>query len=119
MTYSALRVASWLLLPVVVNTCSVPCAVVNIVCLEDLSDVEAAHRIFKKLKTLAHDVVFVVITPSLIDLRLEEVTLEDLSSAYQEIENLVKLTRKLPNSIVAPDISNVALNKVLSMRATA
>lgn len=119
MTYSALRVASWLLLPVVVSTCSVPCAVVNIVCLEDVSDVEAAYRILKKLKTLAHDVVFVVTAPALIDLRQEEVTLEDLSSAYQEVENLVKLSRKLPNSVVAPDISSVALNKVLSMRATA
>lgn len=119
MTYSALRVASWLLLPVVVNTCSAPCVIVNVVCLEDLSDVEAALRVYRKLKTLAHEVVFVAITPALIDLRHEEVTLEDLSSMYQEVENLVKLSRKLPNSIVTPDVSVATLNKVLKLRATA
>lgn len=119
MTYSALRVASWLLLPVVVNTCSAPCVVVNIASLEDLSDVEAALRIYRKLKTLTHEVMFVTVTPALIDLRHEEVTLEDLSSAYQEVENLVKLSRKLPNSVVTPDISVTALDKVLKLRATA
>ncbi len=119
MTYSALRVASWLLLPVVVNTCSAPCVVVNIVCLEDLSDAEAALRVFRKLKALAHEAIFITITPALIDLRTKEITLEDLSSMYQEVENLIKLSRKLPNSIVAPDISAVALNKVLKLRATA
>lgn len=119
MTYSALRVASWLLLPVVVNTCSAPCVIVNIVCLEDLSDVEAALRVYRKLKTLAHEVVFVAITPALIDLRHEEITLEDLSNMYQEVENLIKLSRKLPNSIVTPDISVTTLNKVLKLRATA
>ncbi|MEM0347776.1 MAG: DUF58 domain-containing protein [Zestosphaera sp.] len=119
MTYSALRVASWLLLPVVVSTCSTPCVVVNIVCLEDLSDVEAALRIHRKLKTLAHEVIFVAVTPALIDMKYEEVTLEDLSNMYQEVENLIKLSKKLPNSIVTPDVSLVALNKVLKLRATA
>lgn len=119
MTYSALRVASWLLLPVVVNTCSAPCVVINIVCLEDLSDVEAALRLFRRLKALAHEVMFVATTPALINLRHEEVTLEDLSSMYQEVENLVKLSNKLPNSVVASDISSTALDKVLRLRASA
>ncbi len=119
MTYSALRVASWLLLPIVVNTCSTPCVVVNIVCLEDLSDVEAALRVFKRLKALSHEAIFVATTPALINLRHEEVTLEDLSSMYQEVENLVKLSKKLPNSVVAPDVSAVVLDKVLKLRVTA
>lgn len=119
MTYSALRVASWLLLPVVVNTCSAPCVVVSMVCLEDLSDVEAALRVFRRLKALAHEAIFITITPALIDLRTKEITLEELSTMYQEVENLIKLSKKLPNSIVALDISGVALNKVLKLRATA
>lgn len=118
MTYSALRVASWLLIPVVVNTCSAPCVILNIICLEDLSDVEAALRVFRKLKALAHEVIFLATTPALIDLKHEEITLEDLSSMYPEIENLTKLSKKLPNSIVTPDISSTALNKVLKLRAT-
>ncbi|MEO3993999.1 MAG: DUF58 domain-containing protein [Desulfurococcaceae archaeon TW002] len=119
MTYSALRVASWLLLPVVVNTCSAPCVVVNIVCLEDLSDAEAALRVFKRLKALAHEAIFITITPALIDLRTKEITLGDLSNMYQEVENLIKLSKKIPNSIVSPDISAAALGKVLKLRATA
>ncbi|MEM3949142.1 MAG: hypothetical protein QXM76_06060, partial [Zestosphaera sp.] len=83
LTYSALRVASWLLLPVVTNSCTTPCMVVNIVSFEDLSDVEAAQRIWRGLKTLSHEVFFAVTSPSLTILRHEEVGLEDLSRAYR------------------------------------
>ncbi|MGC8975311.1 MAG: hypothetical protein ACP5KB_03835, partial [Thermoprotei archaeon] len=68
---------------------------------------------------LSHEAIFVATTPALINLRHEEVTLEDLSSMYQEVENLVKLSKKLPNSVVAPDVSAVVLDKVLKLRVTA
>ncbi|MEM0037988.1 MAG: DUF58 domain-containing protein [Zestosphaera sp.] len=116
LTYSALRVASWLLLPVVTNSCTTPCMVVNIVSFEDLSDVEAAQRIWRGLKTLSHEVFFAVTSPSLTILRHEEVGLEDLSRAYRELEVLTRLSRLVPNCIVAPDLPSVLIEKVLRLR---
>lgn len=117
LTYSALRVASWLLLPVIINSCPASCVIVNVVSLEDLSDAEAAQRIWRKLKALSHEVLFVLTSPSLITLRHEEVGLEDLGRMYRELKTLVRLSRLVPESFITSDIPSALLERVLRLRA--
>ncbi|MEM2021708.1 MAG: DUF58 domain-containing protein [Zestosphaera sp.] len=115
-TYSAFKVASWLILPVVISSCSTSCVVVSVVSFEDLSDVEAALRVWRRLKTLSHEAVFAVVSPALIALRHEEIALEDLTRMYPELETLVKLSKRVPNSIIAYDIHTALLEKILRLR---
>lgn len=118
LTYSALRVASWLLLPTVINSCTASCVVINIVSLEDLSDVEAAQRIWRKLKTLSHEVLFVPTSPSLAILRHEEVGLEDLGRMSRELKTLARLSRLVPECLITSDIPSALLERVLRLRAS-
>ncbi len=117
-TYSALKVASWLILPVVINSCSASCVVVGVVSFEDLSDVEAALRVWKRLKTLSHETIFAVVSPALIALRHEEIDLEGLTRMHPELETLVKLSKRVPNSVIAYDIHTDLLEKILRLRET-
>ncbi len=114
-TSSALRVSTWLTTSIVKTSCKDRCLIVYLCNVKNDVDIISLNKIYKELRALGHDVMFVIVPPALMKILKEPASKVDLALAKYELRYAVSLSKKIPKAVLTSNISTEILKKVLSI----
>ncbi|PUA32511.1 MAG: hypothetical protein B7O98_07620 [Zestosphaera tikiterensis] len=114
-TSSALRVSTWLITSIVKTSCKDRCLVVYLCNVKSDVDVISLNKVYRELKALGHDVMFIIAPPALMKILKEPAGKTDLALAKYELRHAISLSRKIPKTVLTSNISAEILKRILSI----